>query len=224
MLHSWFQYDAGKHLQKFYEDVVAGKRPKLLLSSPPQHGKSLLMGDFVSWVAGKNPDLHTMFASYSDALGERTNSDLQRIYDGEAYQRCFYDTKIPDRSNISNETRYKRNVSYMQYVDHDGDFRNTTVNGQITGFGLDFGIIDDPIKGRAEASPLANRDKTWNWLTDDFFSRFSDKSRDGDDRNQVALGRSYRTLDGSRYMHRRVGLRATARNPHQRDRVPECVP
>src|ERR1039458_5018025 len=101
MLHSWFQYDAGKHLQKFYEDVVAGKRPKLLLSSPPQHGKSLLMGDFVSWVAGKNPDLHTMFASYSDALGERTNSDLQRIYDGEAYQRCFYDTKIPDRSNVS---------------------------------------------------------------------------------------------------------------------------
>ena len=83
----------------------------------------------------------------------------------------------------------------MQYVNHDGDFRNTTVQGQITGFGLDLGVIDDPIKGRAEASSLANRDKTWNWLTDDFFSRFSDKSRDGDDRNQVALGRSYRTLD-----------------------------
>ena len=118
------------------------------------------MGDFVAWVAGKNPDLHTMFASYSDALGERTNSDLQRIYEGVAYQRCFYDTKIPDRSNISNETRYKRNASYMQDVNHDGDFRNTTVQGQITGFGLDLGIIDDPIKGRAEASSLANRDKT----------------------------------------------------------------
>jgi hypothetical protein len=51
-----------------------------------------------------------------------------------------------------------------------------SVNGQITGFGLDFGVIDDPIKGRAEASSLANRDKTWNWLTDDFFSRFSDKA------------------------------------------------
>jgi hypothetical protein len=104
------------------------------------------VADFITWVAGNNPDLHTMFASYSDALGERTNSDMQRIYDGEAYQRCFYDTRIPDRSNVSNETRYKRNASYMQYVNHEGDFRNTTVQGQITGFGLDLGIIDDPIK------------------------------------------------------------------------------
>jgi len=57
-----------------------------------------------------------------------------------------------------------------------GSFRNTTVNGQITGFSLDLGIIDDPMKGRAEATSLANRDKTWNWLTDDFFSRFSDRA------------------------------------------------
>jgi hypothetical protein len=47
------------------------------------------------------------------------------------------------------------------------------VNGQITGQALDLGIIDDPIKGRAEASSKTIRDKTWNWLTDDFFSRFS---------------------------------------------------
>ena len=30
-------------------------------------------------------------------------------------------------------------------VDHRGSFRNTTVNGQITGFGLDLGGIDDAI-------------------------------------------------------------------------------
>jgi hypothetical protein len=29
------------------------------------------------------------------------------------------------------------------WVDHRGSFRNTTVNGQITGFGLDLGVIDD---------------------------------------------------------------------------------
>ena len=98
----WFQYDAGQHLQKFYGDLVAGKRPKLLLSTPPQHGKSMMMADFIAWVAGQLPDLHAMFASYSDALGERTNSDLQRIYDSEAYQRCFYDTRIPERSKTVN--------------------------------------------------------------------------------------------------------------------------
>ena len=53
-------------------------------------------------------------------------------------------------------------------------FRNTTVNGQVTGKGLDFGFIDDPIKGRKEANSMTVRDATWNWLTDDFFTRFSD--------------------------------------------------
>jgi hypothetical protein len=101
MLQGWFQYEVGRHLEQFYIDLVAGKRPKLLLSTPPQFGKSMMMADFIAWVAGKNPDLRTMFASYSDALGERANSDLQRIYDGEAYQHGFYDTKIPDRSNVS---------------------------------------------------------------------------------------------------------------------------
>ena len=72
--------------------------------------------------------------------------------------------------------RYKRNSSLLEFIGCTGSFRNTTVNGQITGFGLDLGVIDDPIKGRAEASSLANRDKTWNWLTDDFFSRFSDQA------------------------------------------------
>ena len=31
------------------------------------------------------------------------------------------------------------------WVDHRGSFRNTTVNGQIAGFGLDLGVIDDAI-------------------------------------------------------------------------------
>ncbi len=175
MLQGFFQYDVVANLQVFYEDFIAGKRPKLVLSSPPQHGKSTLMVDFIAWVAGKNPRLQTIFASYSDKLGERANSELQRIFDSDAYQRIFYGTQIPALANVTSEMRYKRNSELLEFVDnHPGSFRNTTVNGQITGFSLDLGVIDDPMKGRAEATSLANRDKTWNWLTDDFFSRFSD--------------------------------------------------
>jgi len=175
MLQGWFQYDVIRNLQEFYEDFILGKRPKLVLSSPPQHGKSTLMVDFVAWVAGKNPTLQTIFASYSDKLGERANSELQRIFDSPMYQRIFWGTKIPIAANVTSDTRYKRNSELIEFVDNSpGSFRNTTVNGQITGFSLDLGVIDDPMKGRAEATSLANRDKTWNWLTDDFFSRFSD--------------------------------------------------
>jgi predicted phage terminase large subunit-like protein len=64
----------------------------------------------------------------------------------------------------------------LEYLGHRGSFRNSTVEGQITGQGLDIGIVDDPIKGRAEANNKALRDKTWGWFTDDFFTRFSDSA------------------------------------------------
>jgi phage terminase large subunit-like protein len=43
-------------------------------------------------------------------------------------------------------------MSVCEYVHNKGSFRVTTVNGQITGHGLDIGVVDDPINGRAEAS------------------------------------------------------------------------
>jgi predicted phage terminase large subunit-like protein len=69
-----------------------------------------------------------------------------------------------------------RNSSVLEYVGHQGGFRNTTVMGQINGMGLDLGVVDDPMKGRAEASSKTVRDKTWNWFTDDFFGRFSNNA------------------------------------------------
>jgi hypothetical protein len=65
------------------------------------------------------------------------------------------------------------NSNLIEFVGHQGSFRNTTVDGQITGFSLDLGIIDDPFKGRADADSEVIRDKTWLWFTDDFLTRLS---------------------------------------------------
>src|ERR1700692_2476980 len=51
--------------------------------------------------------------------------------------------------------------------------RSTTINGPITGLELNLGILDDFVKGRAEAGSKVARDKTWHWLTDDFLTRFA---------------------------------------------------
>jgi hypothetical protein len=81
--------DVSWHLQKFYDDLENGKRPKLVISSPPQHGKSLAVTDLMAWAMGRNPDLKFIFASYSDALGERTSIDLQRILNSDVYIKIF---------------------------------------------------------------------------------------------------------------------------------------
>jgi hypothetical protein len=42
----WFPRALARKLRKFWDDFKAGKRPVLLLESPPQHGKSLSVIDF----------------------------------------------------------------------------------------------------------------------------------------------------------------------------------
>lgn len=170
----WWQREIAYELQNFYCDLIDGKRPKLVIQAPPQHGKSIQIIDFVAWVAGHNPDFKTIYTSFSERLGVRANLRLQRIFDSVIYKKCFPETRINDKNTVTISGQYLRNREIVEYVNHEGYFRNTTVRGSITGETLDLGVIDDPIKGREEAGSLTVRDKTWDWLMDDFFTRFSE--------------------------------------------------
>ena len=166
----WWQHEVANEFQRFYCSLTNGERPRLALMAPPQHGKTEQAADFIAWIAGKRPDLKTIFASYSNELGIKVNMDLQRIMTSERYVSIFGQRLADSGSG------WLRNSDVLEYVNHRGTFRNTTIDGQITGQGLDIGIVDDPIKGRAEANNKAVRDKTWNWFTDDFCTRFSDSA------------------------------------------------
>lgn len=172
----WWQRDAAKHLQQFYNDLVSGNRPVLVIEAPPQHGKSELIVIFISWLAGKHPDYRTIYTSFSERLGVRANLKLQRLYDSPTYKRIFPKTIINGANIATKSGQSLRNREIVEYVKEGGYFRNTTVMGAITGEGLDLGVIDDPIKGREAANSITIRDKVWDWFTDDFFTRFSEQA------------------------------------------------
>jgi hypothetical protein len=94
MLWSPFVGQITRELQKFHEAFVAGKRPKLALMTPPQHGKSWAAEDFIAWVAGKNPDWKTIYASYSDDLGVLRNLNLQRLLTSQRYHHIFPNLRV----------------------------------------------------------------------------------------------------------------------------------
>lgn len=175
MVPGWWVAYVSKEFQDFYEELEAGERPKMLIEAPPQHGKTRGLQDAVAWISGKNPNIRTIYGSFSDDLGTSTNSYLQRLMDTDKYRMTFPDTRLAS-TNSREEGNWQRNSSFLEYVGRKGSFRNATVQGQITGKGLDLGIIDDPIKGREAAQSKLQRDKVWNWLMDDFFSRFSDQA------------------------------------------------
>jgi predicted phage terminase large subunit-like protein len=166
MITSWWPQEIARHLQIFYDDLIAGKRPKMIIAAPPQHGKSMAAADFIAWIAGKNPDLKTIFAAYADALGERTSRDLVRVLNSETY------IKISGRTRIG-LPGWKMTTELIEYSDYRGSFRYTTSLGSVTGLELHLGVIDDPVKGRQEAFSKQIRDRTWHWFTDDFMTRFN---------------------------------------------------
>lgn len=176
LVKGWWPRDVSIQLQLFFQKLIRGERPQLVIMAPPQHGKSRGLHDFISWVAGHAPDLRVIYGSFSNDLGITANRYLQRTYDSLRYQKIFPRTRIGSSNAVTVTTRALRNSSFIEYVDHKGYFRNVTVEGQINGKSLDLGVIDDPIKGREVAMSKLQRDKTWMWFTDDFFSRFSDKA------------------------------------------------
>jgi hypothetical protein len=165
MIWGWWVELLCIELQQFYEDFRNGKRPKLAILAPPQHGKSWAVIDFIAWVAGKNPDLKTIFASSSRLLGEHTNLQLKRMLMSETYRLAFEHTQIGGG--------WTCNTKNIKYVGYAGSFRNTTIEGAITGGKMHLGVIDDPVKGHAEAHSQLVRDRTWNWFATDFLSRLA---------------------------------------------------
>lgn len=176
----WFVKETSASVQQFYDDLIAGKRPYLVIESPPQHGKSRLIIEFIAWLAGKNPEKATIYTSFSHRLGTKANSQIQNILDSERFKRIFK-TRIGVSNVVTIANRPKRNQELVEFINEKGEFlggsfRNTTVNGSITGESLDLGVIDDPIKDRAEAGSSTIRDKTWEWFTDAFFTRFAESA------------------------------------------------
>lgn len=173
----WFMNDLCKNLQQFYLDLISDKRPILIIQTPPQHGKSWTIADFISWLSGKLPSLRTIYATYSDTLGVRCNKNQQRVMDSEKYKKIFPITKLPQKKGGAT-----RNNNLLEFVKLDGDkekptdgqFRNTTVAGSVTGESLDLGVIDDAVKGREQANSETWSQRIWDWFTDDFGTRFSE--------------------------------------------------
>jgi len=180
-IDGWFLTDLAQHFQQFYMDLRAGLRPILLVQSPPQHGKSWAVTDFLAWVSGQWPEVRSIYASYSDTLGVRCNTQLQRFFDTEKHQKIFPDMRVSKNNVVTISDKARRNSRQIEFVGSDGaptggQFRNTTTGGPVTGESLDLGVIDDAVKGREQANSKTWSEKIWEWFTDDFNTRFSDKA------------------------------------------------
>ena len=155
------------------EAVERGEIKKLMVFMPPQHGKSqLTTRAFPAWCIGRNPNLRVAVASYSATVARRFNRDVRRIIDSDSYRAVFPTFELPTpKDNNANTT------DLIETPSGRGSLYFVGRGGSLTGMSVDLGVIDDPLKDRAEAMSPIILENLWNWYTDVFASRILDTGR-----------------------------------------------
>lgn len=168
----WFHKIVYDNLDKW----ISGDIKKLAIFMPPQHGKSDMSSiKTPARILGQNPKAKIAVISYSDKLASKFNRKCQDIIDSEEFQSLYPGVVLPAKGiETTNELR---NNTYFEIVKHKGFFKAVSVEGQLTGDPIDFGIIDDPIKGRKQANSKTYRDGLWDWYNDVFKTRLHNDSR-----------------------------------------------
>ena len=87
----WFHEAYYRVLEAF----AAGRVRRLIVTMPPQHGKSVGATTLLpAYVLGLDPDCRVAIASYSGTLASKFNRRVQRILESQEYAAFFPDTSI----------------------------------------------------------------------------------------------------------------------------------
>jgi predicted phage terminase large subunit-like protein len=149
-------------LAEALEKVERGEILRLIITLPPRHGKSQLANwSFTSWYIGRNPYNSIITASYNESLAEESGNKVREYVMSPMFAQVFPDCHLRKGSKA---------VDRMQTVE-GGIMSFTGIGGTITGRGGDVLIIDDPLKGAADADSPTTREKQWQWFTQDMMSR-----------------------------------------------------
>ncbi|MBR4999745.1 MAG: terminase family protein, partial [Rikenellaceae bacterium] len=157
-------------LSKFHTNYYAvlelfarGVIKKLIVSIPPQHGKSLGSSILLpAYMLGLNPDLKICIASYSLSLAAKFNRSVQRIISSNKYSRIFPQTKMKTGQA---EREYVRTAENFDVVNHLGGVLSVGREGPLTGNRVDVMILDDIYRDAMEANSQIIRKNAWEWYT-----------------------------------------------------------
>lgn len=160
----WVHKDICERLEKFSDDVIAGKSPRLMLFMPPRHGKSEIASiNFPAWHLGRAPTHDFIASSYASGLTMGFSRKIRGMLRDPRYTAVFPGTKL-DPENQSVET-------WMTLK--GGTYVAAGVGGGITGKGANVLLIDDPVKNAEDADSATAQGVNWDWYTSTAYTRLA---------------------------------------------------
>lgn len=139
---------------------------KLIISMPPQHGKSQGSSRFLpSYMLGLNPDRRIAIGSYSNPFAQEFNVDNQRLMDTPEYHAIFPGTLLSASNVVTRSHLYKRNSHFFECVGRRGSLRVVGVRGPLTGKKVDCMVMDDLYRDQEQGNSPLYRKRVWSWYT-----------------------------------------------------------
>ena len=158
------------------EAFARGKIRRLIVTIPPQHGKSLGATTLLpAYMLGLDPELKIAIASYSASLANRFNRRVQRLIDSQAYAALFPETTV---KRVGARSEYVRTADCAEIVGHQGEVMSVGREGSLTGNRVDVLILDDLYKDAMEANSPVVRENCWEWYTSVARTRLHNASRE----------------------------------------------
>ena len=158
------------------EAFAAGRIRRLIVTMPPQHGKSVGATTLLpAYVLGLDPDLRVAIASYSGALASKFNRRVQRIIESREYAALFPATTIKQGAKPPG---YIRTADEVEVIGRRGGLLSVGREGALTGNRVDCFILDDLYKDALEANSPIVRANCWEWYTSVVRTRMHNASRE----------------------------------------------
>lgn len=145
-----------KPLFKVLHAALTGKISKILISAPPQHGKTMLTIEaFASLYMCNNPDDKVILTAYSQQRATKYGLRLRNIINHFGKDTMF-------KPRLSQDQHSKTNFTFD--YPHMGELLAAGSHGSIMGNPANLVIIDDPIKELKDAASQLMQENLDDWF------------------------------------------------------------
>lgn len=153
--NTWFHENYYRILDKF----AKGEIKKLIISVPPQHGKSQNSSiQLPAFMIGRNQELKIATVCYSATKARKFGRKTKQLMTEKSYQKCF-----GARLAGMGDSNYINTAEEMEIVGSDGSLKCVGYEGGLTGDPVDVLIMDDLYKSWAEANSPVIRENVQDW-------------------------------------------------------------
>lgn len=156
-----------KLLSEALEQAITHPGTRLIISVPPQEGKTTLVRHAVLRKLQRDPDLRNAIASYAVDLARTSGRAIRHLIDanGSAAVDPASGHQLTDRLGITVRGDHAAAGDWA-LAEHDGGVYAIGVGGGLTGRPVDgMFVVDDPVKDQQQADSEVMRERVWEWFT-----------------------------------------------------------